>query len=66
MNYQEQKLVHVSAGSVELEGSLNLPSNASGIVLFARGSGSGRHSPRNQFAEFFYLPRRWTCKNLKM
>ncbi|MEO6422040.1 MAG: dienelactone hydrolase family protein [Candidatus Nitrotoga sp.] len=49
MNHQEQKLVHVPAGSVELEGNLSLPSNASGIVLFAHGSGSSRHSPRNRF-----------------
>lgn len=49
MNLQEQKLVHVSAGPVELEGNLSLPSNASGIVLFAHGSGSSRHSPRNRF-----------------
>ncbi len=49
MNHQEQKLVHVTSGSVELEGNLSLPSNASGIVLFAHGSGSSRHSPRNRF-----------------
>lgn len=49
MNLQEQKLVHVSAGPVELEGNLSMPSNARGIVLFAHGSGSSRHSPRNRF-----------------
>jgi len=49
MIHQEQKLVHVPAGPVELEGNLSLPSNASGIVLFAHGSGSSRHSPRNRF-----------------
>jgi putative phosphoribosyl transferase len=32
-----------------LEGTLNIPDNARGIVLFAHGSGSSRHSPRNQF-----------------
>jgi putative phosphoribosyl transferase len=32
-----------------LEGDLALPAGARGIVLFAHGSGSGRHSPRNQF-----------------
>jgi putative phosphoribosyl transferase len=31
-----------------LEGNLSLPTNAHGIVLFAHGSGSSRHSPRNQ------------------
>lgn len=34
---------------VKLEGELNLPSDALGLVLFAHGSGSSRHSPRNQF-----------------
>ncbi len=32
-----------------LEGFLTLPAPGHGIVLFAHGSGSGRHSPRNQF-----------------
>ena len=49
MNHQEQRLIHIPAGPVELEGNLSLPSNASGIVLFAHGSGSSRHSPRNRF-----------------
>lgn len=31
-----------------LSGFLGVPQDASGIVLFAHGSGSGRHSPRNQ------------------
>lgn len=34
---------------VNLGGELNLPSTTSGLVLFAHGSGSSRHSPRNQF-----------------
>jgi len=34
---------------VKLDGSLVIPSEASGVVLFAHGSGSGRHSPRNNF-----------------
>lgn len=33
----------------ELSGTLALPREASGLVLFAHGSGSGRFSPRNQF-----------------
>jgi dienelactone hydrolase len=39
----------VDAGGVRLEGNLVLPANATGVVLFAHGSGSGRHSPRNRF-----------------
>src|ERR1044071_5774688 len=34
---------------VSLGGELNLPSTTSALVLFAHGSGSSRHSPRNQF-----------------
>lgn len=42
-------LVRVSAGEVELEGDLVLPSGVRGLVVFAHGSGSSRHSPRNRF-----------------
>jgi predicted alpha/beta-hydrolase family hydrolase len=41
--------VAIPAGKAELQGELNVPAGASGIVLFAHGSGSSRHSPRNQF-----------------
>jgi dienelactone hydrolase len=37
------------AGPVMLDGSLTLPARASGVVLFAHGSGSSRFSPRNNF-----------------
>jgi putative phosphoribosyl transferase len=45
----KQHLVSVPAGEVQLEGNLIIPNTATGIVLFAHGSGSGRHSPRNQY-----------------
>jgi putative phosphoribosyl transferase len=38
----------VVAGSVTLEGDLHVPDRATGVVLFAHGSGSSRHSPRNR------------------
>ncbi len=41
--------VQVPAGEHVLEGDLWMPREAAGIVLFAHGSGSSRHSPRNQF-----------------
>src|SRR5437763_12357995 len=41
--------VHVRSGDVQLEGDLSVPDGAQGVVLFAHGSGSSRHSPRNQF-----------------
>ena len=45
----EERLVHIPAGSVLLEGNLGLPEGARGIVLFAHGSGSSRFSPRNRY-----------------
>ncbi len=41
--------VIIPAGHVRLEGALEIPPGAPGVVLFAHGSGSSRHSPRNQF-----------------
>jgi putative phosphoribosyl transferase len=45
----KEREVRISAGPVELEGILDIPEGAQGIVLFAHGSGSGRHSPRNRY-----------------
>jgi pimeloyl-ACP methyl ester carboxylesterase len=42
-------LVHVPVDGVELEGVLSIPPDATGLVVFAHGSGSSRHSPRNNF-----------------
>jgi putative phosphoribosyl transferase len=41
--------VQLQAGRAVLSGNLNIPENANALVLFAHGSGSSRHSPRNQF-----------------
>ena len=41
--------VEVAAGTVRLGGHLTVPEGAEGIVIFAHGSGSSRHSPRNRF-----------------
>jgi len=41
--------VHIPAGRATLAGNLSIPVNATALVLFAHGSGSSRHSPRNQF-----------------
>jgi dienelactone hydrolase len=40
--------LRLGAGRVELDGDLAVPADASGLVLFAHGSGSSRHSPRNR------------------
>lgn len=39
--------VPVEIGPSRLQASLGVPSGAKGLVIFAHGSGSGRHSPRN-------------------
>ncbi|TFD87401.1 phosphoribosyltransferase [Cryobacterium psychrotolerans] len=41
--------VQIPLGAFALEGHLHLPEPATGVVLFAHGSGSSRHSPRNRF-----------------
>jgi dienelactone hydrolase len=41
--------VQVPVGEALLHGDLGLPADARGLVLFAHGSGSSRHSPRNQY-----------------
>ena len=43
------RLVRVPAGTAELEGDLRIHGSARAIVVFAHGSGSSRHSPRNRF-----------------
>src|SRR5579885_1610924 len=40
--------VQIPSGAVKLEGDLLVPEGAFGIVVFAHGSGSSRHSPRNR------------------
>jgi putative phosphoribosyl transferase len=40
--------IRVPAGKVDLAADLSLPEGAEGLVLFAHGSGSSRHSPRNR------------------
>jgi putative phosphoribosyl transferase len=44
-----QRAVRIPLDKLALEGDLALPEQATGVVLFAHGSGSGRFSPRNQF-----------------
>jgi dienelactone hydrolase len=46
---ESDRIVHIPVDGVKLEGSLVIPPQACGVVLFAHGSGSSRHSPRNNF-----------------
>lgn len=41
--------VSIDYNSVSLRGNLLIPRDANGIVIFAHGSGSSRHSPRNNY-----------------
>ena len=41
--------LQIPTGRAVLSGNLTIPENANALVLFAHGSGSSRHSPRNQF-----------------
>jgi putative phosphoribosyl transferase len=45
----EGRPVQITVGTHTLPGSLVLPQRATAIVLFAHGSGSSRHSPRNRY-----------------
>jgi putative phosphoribosyl transferase len=44
-----ERLVHIPADGMSLEGILSLPQGAPGVVVFAHGSGSSRSSPRNHY-----------------
>jgi dienelactone hydrolase len=46
---ERETSVVVSVDGAELEGTLTAPADPIGVVLFAHGSGSSRHSPRNRF-----------------
>src|SRR5258705_6974295 len=48
-NLSREREVQIPAGRVMLWGDLVVPDSASGVVLFAHGSGSSRHSPRNRY-----------------
>ena len=41
--------IQIPAGRAVFSGNLTIPENAVALVLFAHGSGSSRHSPRNRF-----------------
>lgn len=44
-----QKNVVIPVGNIKLEGIFGIPKNASGLVIFVHGSGSSRHSSRNNY-----------------
>ena len=44
-----EELMHIEINGLVLEGVLTVPPDTKGLVIFAHGSGSSRHSPRNHF-----------------
>lgn len=51
------RTVHPRSGNDILTADWVMPTDATGIVLFAHGSGSGRHSPRNRSVAMFLQSR---------
>lgn len=49
MEFRIVRDVFIPSGQLQLEGELNIPAGANGVVLFAHGSGSSRHSSRNKY-----------------
>src|ERR1700704_7208515 len=48
-NLAREREVQIPAGRTMLWGDLAVPVSAGGVVLFAHGSGSSRHSSRNRY-----------------
>jgi putative phosphoribosyl transferase len=43
------RLIYIPVGRAEIQGDLHIPDKSTAIVVFAHGSGSSRHSPRNKY-----------------
>jgi putative phosphoribosyl transferase len=48
METLQSRAVSIPTSGAVLDGDLTVPAKARGVILFAHGSGSSRHSPRNQ------------------
>lgn len=46
---RKEQFIQIPIGSISLSGDLTVVEGSQGIVLFAHGSGSGRHSRRNRY-----------------
>ena len=44
----KENIVHIPVNKVSIEGNLEIPQEAKGLVIFSHGSGSSRFSPRNK------------------
>jgi pimeloyl-ACP methyl ester carboxylesterase len=45
----KSRLIYIPVGRDEIQGDLHIPDQSTAIVVFAHGSGSSRHSPRNMY-----------------
>ena len=45
----ENRSVQILSAGVRLEGTISIPEDSTGLVVFVHGSGSSRYSPRNQY-----------------
>jgi dienelactone hydrolase len=59
MKNEDLKTVHLKLGRVTLDGILRVPKDATAVVLFAHGAGSGRKSPRNNYLAESLHARGW-------
>lgn len=57
MSKASQVELRIPVGNVQLGGNLFIPEQGKGIVIFSHGSGSSRHSPRNQAVAKFLNAR---------
>jgi putative phosphoribosyl transferase len=55
MDITKEVAISSSDKSLVLQGILSVPKGSQGIVVFAHGSGSSRHSPRNQFVANIFV-----------
>jgi putative phosphoribosyl transferase len=53
MKQPDENSIVIPLNKIKLSGNLFIPVNAQGIIIFAHGSGSGRHSPRNRYVASF-------------
>jgi pimeloyl-ACP methyl ester carboxylesterase len=49
MSFHDSSTVTIAAGESAIQGDLTLPAETPAVVIFAHGSGSSRHSPRNKY-----------------
>lgn len=54
---ERDKQIEIQLGTIVLKGNLRLVNNSNGIILFSHGSGSSRHSTRNNYVADILLEK---------